>query len=116
MNQKVLDQVMRRMEAQACSALRKGLSPARMQVRSGARCMGCMGFRPLRIAIAIGKAIAIPFCNSQIPVKAMIGELLQKRSFSQSTEHRLLRPVLCPRIGTATTAPAKIARARHSLA
>ena len=46
MNQKILDQVMRRMEAQACSAPRKGISPARMQVRSGQRCIGCMGLLP----------------------------------------------------------------------
>jgi hypothetical protein len=46
MNKKLLDQVLRRMEAQACSAPRKGLSPARMQVRSGERCIGCMGLLP----------------------------------------------------------------------
>ena len=46
MNQKILDQVMRRMEAQVCSAPRKGVSPARMQVRSGQRCSGCMGLLP----------------------------------------------------------------------
>jgi len=46
MNQKLIDQVMRRTEAQACSAPRKGLSPARMQVQSGLRCMGCMGLLP----------------------------------------------------------------------
>ena len=46
MNQKLLDQVMRRMEAQACSAPRKGLSPARTQVRLGQRCIGCMGLLP----------------------------------------------------------------------
>jgi hypothetical protein len=46
MNQKILDQVMRRMQAQACSAPSKGLSPARMQVRSGQRCIGCMGLLP----------------------------------------------------------------------
>ena len=46
MDQKVIEQVMRRMEAQACSAPRKGLSPARMQVRSGQRCIGCMGLLP----------------------------------------------------------------------
>lgn len=46
MNQKILDQVMRRMEAQACGVPRKGLSPARMQVRSGYRCIGCMGLLP----------------------------------------------------------------------
>ena len=46
MNQKILDQVMRRMEAQAHSAPPKGLSPARMEVRAGQRCMGCMGLLP----------------------------------------------------------------------
>lgn len=35
MNQKILDQVMRRMEARACCTPSKGLSPTRMQVRSG---------------------------------------------------------------------------------
>ncbi len=46
MTHKLLDQVMWRMEAQACSAPSKGLSPARMQVRSGQRCIGCMGLLP----------------------------------------------------------------------
>lgn len=46
MNQKLLDQVMRQMETQACSAPRKDLSLARMQVRSGQRCIGCMGPLP----------------------------------------------------------------------
>lgn len=46
MDQKILDQVMRRMEAQACSAPSKSLSPTRMQVRSGQRCIGCMGLLP----------------------------------------------------------------------
>lgn len=46
MNQKILDQVMRRMEAQACSVPCKGLSLARTQVRSGQRCIGCMGLLP----------------------------------------------------------------------
>ena len=46
MNQKILDQVMRRIEAQARSAPRKGISPARAEVRAGQRCMGCMGLLP----------------------------------------------------------------------
>jgi hypothetical protein len=46
MDQKILDQVMRRMEAQARSAPRKGISPARTQVRLGQRCIGCMGLLP----------------------------------------------------------------------
>jgi hypothetical protein len=46
MNRKILDQVMRRMEAQARSTPHKGISPARMQVRSGQRCIGCMGLLP----------------------------------------------------------------------
>jgi len=46
MNHRVIEQVMRRMEAQAFSAPRKGISPARQQVRSGERCIGCMGLLP----------------------------------------------------------------------
>jgi hypothetical protein len=46
MNPKILDQVMRRMEAQACRTPSKGLSPARMQIRAGQRCIGCMGLLP----------------------------------------------------------------------
>ena len=36
MNPKIIEQVMRGMEAQACSAPRKGISLTRAQVRSGA--------------------------------------------------------------------------------
>lgn len=47
MNQKFLAQVMRRMQAQACGAPSKSLSPVRMQIRSGQRCIRCMGLLPL---------------------------------------------------------------------
>jgi hypothetical protein len=41
------------------------------------------GSRPLLMPVAIGRAIAIPFRNSQISVKARIGRLLRNRSFLQ---------------------------------
>lgn len=46
MNQKMLDKIMQRMEVQACHTPSKGLSPARMQIRAGQRCIGCMGLLP----------------------------------------------------------------------
>ena len=46
MDQKIIDQVMRRMEAQARSAPPKGITPVRAEVRAGQRCIGCKGLLP----------------------------------------------------------------------